>query len=76
MNDRAIRPLRMPRRTVVRLQDRRSDAGLKIRAARKLLLAIDPAGLSDEERARLSEAMAACARHFDPFAAPPQATRH
>jgi hypothetical protein len=68
--------LRLPRRVTVRLQDRRSDAAEKIRAARKILLSIDPSALSDEERARLSEAMSACARHFDPFLAPVEATRH
>jgi hypothetical protein len=70
-----IRPLRLPRR-VVRLSDSRSDAGLKIATARRILLSVNPAGLSDDERVRLSFAMAECSRHFDPYSAPHEATRH
>jgi hypothetical protein len=73
-----VRPLRLPRRAVVRLQDRRSDAGLKFAAARRILLSIDPSRLTDDERAALSFAMAECARWFDPHGCPAlgEVTRH
>jgi hypothetical protein len=67
--------LLLPRR-VVRLQDSRSDAGLKFAAAKKILLSINPTALTDEERARLSAAMLECATHFDPHGVPSTATRH